>query len=33
MKINEIHGKNGSVDYDVEFVERQLEEVMARVNR
>ncbi|MCW9077776.1 MAG: DUF3141 domain-containing protein [Gammaproteobacteria bacterium] len=33
MKINEIHGKNGSVDYDVEFVERQLEEVMARMNR
>ena len=33
MKINEIHGKDGKLDYAVEFVERRLEEVTARMNR
>ena len=33
MKINEIHGKDGGLDYDVEFVERRLEDIKDRLNR
>jgi len=33
MKIKEAKGRDGKVEYEVEFVERQLEEVMARLNR
>ncbi len=33
MQINEIQGKDGRLDYDVEFIEHRLEEVTARLNR
>ncbi len=33
MKINEIQGKDGKLDYDVEFVEHELEDIKARLNR
>ena len=33
MKINEAKGGDGKVRYEVEFVERRLEEVMGRLNR
>ena len=33
MKINEVPGADGQVEYEVEFTERQLEEVTARLNR
>ena len=33
MKINEVAGAGGAVEYEVEFVERQLEDVVAQLNR
>jgi pimeloyl-ACP methyl ester carboxylesterase len=33
MKINEEKGRDGKIEYEVEFVERQLEAVMERLNR
>jgi pimeloyl-ACP methyl ester carboxylesterase len=33
MKINEIHGKDDKLDYDVQFVEFELEDIKARLNR
>lgn len=33
MKINEVPGPGGQVEYEVEFTERQVEEVTARLNR
>jgi hypothetical protein len=33
MKIDEVKHRDGSVGYDVSFVERQLEEITARLNR
>ncbi|MEY6432050.1 DUF3141 domain-containing protein [Thioalkalicoccus limnaeus] len=33
MQINEIQRKDGQCDYDVQFVERRLEDVAARLNR
>ncbi len=33
MQIKEVTGRNGSVEYEVEFIEHQLEDVAARLNR
>ena len=33
MKIKEVTGADGSVEYEVEFIERQLEDVVAQLNR
>ncbi len=33
MKINEIRGRDGTLDYDVEFVEHDLKDIKARLNR
>ncbi len=33
MKIHDVKGRDGKVEYEVTFVERQLEEIVARLNR
>ncbi len=33
MEINEVHDKDGGLDYEVQFVERRLEDIRARTNR